>query len=60
MIRKIIEKRSNGDIFVYQRDRIMLPDGSEMYCQNNLDEALELMNGDINNGLPIKISVQYL
>lgn len=54
MIRGVIERRSNGDVFVYKHDRIIYPDGSEFFIQNDLLLAIEEFKAD-----GTKFSVMY-
>ena len=49
MIRGIIERKPNGEIFVYKHDRIIYPDGSEFFIQNDLLLAIEEFKADGTN-----------
>ena len=57
-LKSIVEHR-NGGIYMYNRNYIVMPDGSEIACQNDLNEVLDVLQTDQKNGLPIKITCYY-
>ncbi len=59
MIYQITEISRKGVVYVYTRNSIMYPDGSEVKCENDLEEAVRQFESDKKAGLIEDFRVSY-